>query len=260
MKSILIKKILKSAFILSLALFLVSCAETYLPEKAFKGQSAQKILKGGEKALAKNNYNNAIRNFEALDALYPFSNEAEQGQLNVIYAYYKNDDYTSALAAADRYIHLYPRSPKVPYVYYMKGMINFESGQSWIQKLYNKDLAELDLKHLREAFANFNELIREFPNSIYVKDAHERMIFIRNTLAEYEIKIAKFYFRHKAYVAAVNRASYVVKHFEGSPEVEDALIIMIKSYQKLGATSEVTETKLLLKSNYPHAKIQEFEI
>ncbi|OGT08897.1 MAG: hypothetical protein A2X78_03790 [Gammaproteobacteria bacterium GWE2_37_16] len=214
---------------------------------AFKNSSAKQIFVGGETALAKADYATAIKHFEALDSLYPFGDEAKQAKIDIIYAYYKNDDYAPALAAADRYIHLYPRDAVVPYVYYMKGIVGLESNRTVLQKFYNSNLAELDLSSLRGSFSTFNELVQQFPDSIYAKDAHRRMIYIRNTLAEHELQTANFYFERKAYVAAINRAIYVVKHLNGSPQVTKALQLMQKSYQALGEQKKASDITQLLK-------------
>lgn len=214
---------------------------------AFKNSSAKQILLGGETALAKADYSTAIKHFEALDSLYPFGDEAKQAKIDIIYAYYKNDDYAPALAAADRYIHLYPRDEVVPYAYYMKGLVGLESNRTALQKLFNRNLAELDLSGLRSSFSTFNELVQQYPDSIYAKDAHRCMIYIRNTFAEHELQTANFYFDRKAYVAALNRAIYIVKHLNGSPQVAEALQLMQKSYQALGEQKKANDIAQLLK-------------
>jgi len=248
-------KITKILLLCILVLGLVACASKDLGAEAYKNFSAKQILAQGEKQLAKNNYTQSIKRFEAIDALYPFDPEAQQGEIEAIYAYYKADDYPSALAAADRYIHLYPQGPHTDYAYYMKGLINFERDRTWLQKVYPKNPEQLDLSNLTEAFIDFNDLIRLFPNSVYAKDAQLRMFYIRDLLAKRELTVAQFYFSHKAYVAAANRASNIVKHYEGSPEVKDALIIMVKSYQELGSQKKADDTLRVLKINYPQARI-----
>jgi outer membrane protein assembly factor BamD len=245
-------KILFTCFLLLLA---VACATKDQGASAFKNYTAKQLLTEGELNLKKNNYNDALKRFEALDALYPFDAEAKQGQLDAIYAYYKTDDYASALAASDRYIHLHPDGEHADYAYYMKGVTNFDRDRNWMQKIYSKDPQELDLSNLREAFVDFDDLIRLFPNSIYVKDAQKRMYYIRSLMAEHELAIAKFYFNHKAYVAAANRASEVVAHFEGSSQVPEALKIMIKSYQALGANKQANDTLKVLQVSFPQENI-----
>lgn len=245
----------KILFVIFSALILASCATAPSGSEAFKNFTAKQILANGEKELAKHNYNEAIRCFEAIDALYPFDQEVQQGQLQVIYAYYKADDYASALAAADRYIHMYPDGKHTDYAYYMKGIVNFERDRNWLQKIYTKHSEELDLVNFKEAFADFEMLIKQFPKSFYGKDAEKRMLYIRNLLAKRELDIAKFYFDRKAYIAAANRASYIVKHFESDVHTLDALKIMIKSYRALGADKQADDALRVLHLNFPKEHI-----
>jgi outer membrane protein assembly factor BamD len=243
-----ISKILLACFC---TLTLVACATKVSGPEVYKNYTAKQILAGGEKDLANHNYKEAIKHFEAIDALYPFDPEAQQGQLDVIYAYYKADDYASALAAADRYMRLYPAGKHTDYAYYMKGVVNFEKNRGWLQKIYTKHSEELDLVSLQESFTDFETLIKSFPKSFYAKDAEKRMLHIRDLLAKRELQTANFYFERKAYVAAANRASYIVKHLEGAPQVEDALKIMIKSYRALGADKQENDALRILKLNFP---------
>lgn len=241
-----------------LVIVISSCAPKKPKDEfaAFRGLTDQQILINGEKLLAKGNYDEAVKNFEALDALYPFGKVAEQGQLDVVYAYYKNGDLDSTIAGADRYIHLYPRGKYADYAYYMKGLANFERSDTWMDFLYTKDPSERDLSAMRDAFINFNDLIRLFPDSKYAPDAHKRMLYIRNTVAGHELKAAEFYLKRKVYVAAANRAGYVVQHFQGAPQVKPALKIMIKSYKALGATKQENDAVEVFKLNYPYDKIK----
>lgn len=244
--------LLKLIFICSVFLILAACSNNKDPgASAFQNYTAKQLLVEGEAQLAKNNFQDAIKRFEALDALYPFNEEAKQGEIDIIYAYYKADDYPSTIAAADRYIHLYPDGAHTDYAYYMKGIAHFESDRNWLQRLYSENPEQLDLTSLQQAFINFNDLIKLFPNSIYVKDAQARMYYIRNLMAERELQVAQFYFRHKAYVAAANRASEIVKHYEGTPQVPAALKIMVDSYQALGATKQANDALKVLQTNYP---------
>jgi len=247
-----IKKILFACFcILSIS----ACAVKDYSPNDFKNYTAKQILQKGEQALAKRDYSEATKYFEAIDALYPFDPEAEQGQLNVIYAYYKAEDYASALAASNRYIHLYPEGEHTDYVYYMKGVINFDKDHTLIQKIYPRKPESLDVTNLHDAFGNFDELLKKFPKSIYAKDAEKRMLYVRNLLAEHELHIAKFYFDRKAYIASANRASYIVKHFEGAPQIKDALKIMVKSYRFLNLDKQANDALRILKLNFPKERI-----
>lgn len=237
-----------------LVLVLFGCASDKGFDK-FKNMTAQQILTLGETNLEKHNFSEATKNFEALDALYPFDLATEQGQLDTIYAYYKNDDFDLAAVAANRYIHLYPRGKHTDYAYYMKGLASFERGRTWLQRIYPSGVEQRDLAYVREAFVDFNDLVRIFPESIYAKDARVRMIYARDLLAQHEFNIANFYFERKAYVAAANRASYIVRHFEGAEQVAPSLKIMIKSYQELGAKKQAQDALKVLHTNFPGEKL-----
>lgn len=239
----------------SLLSSIYGCATHDTGAEAFKHLSAKQILASGEQSLAKRNYKDASKYFEAIDALYPFDKEVQQSQLNLIYAYYKDSEIDSATAAVDRYIQLYPQGEHTDYAYYMKGIISYERGRSWFQKLRSEDMEKRDVTNMQKAFVNFNDLIKNFPNSVYVRDAYERMRHIRNQLAQQELNVAQYYFERKAYVAAANRASYIVKHIEGAQQTLEALKIMIRSYRAIGATDQANDTLQIMHLNYPNEKI-----
>ena len=173
-----------------------------------------------------------------------------QGQLDAIYAYYKNGNSAEAEAAAARYIRLYPRGPHVDYAYYMKGLIEFKSGSSILQRAFHQNPAPHDLSAKKEAFNDFAQIVNFYPNSPYAYDAAMRMAYIRNIIAEKSVLIANYYLSRKAYVAAANRAAYVVQHFEGSPEVKPALVTLIKAYEGLGLTEMAAKTERIYTASY----------
>ncbi len=229
----------------------VGCSSAPSSIEAFKNKSAQEIFTQGEAAVASKSYKLAISHYEALDALYPFSKYAENSQLHIIYAYYASGDLPSAIAAADRYIHLYPRSEHVDYAYYMKGTMKMQRDKSWIHTTFPIDPGKRDLTSIREAFQDFSDLIRFFPRSQYASDARKRMGYIRNLLAKHELDVAKFYFKRQAYVAAANRASGVVQHYQGSTQVRPALELMIQSYENMGKPELAEQAKRVLHYNQP---------
>jgi len=225
------------------------------PAVLYKNQSAEQIFRGGEINVAKKRYADAVKQFEALDALYPFSQYDEQAQLNLMYAYYQNDDVASAAATAMRFIRLYPRSDRVDYAYYMKGLADFEQDRGWVQRYFPGDLSQRDPGTTRQAFDDFDQLIKLFPNSPYAPDARQRMIYLRNLFAGYELHIATYYLRRGAYVAAVNRSLYIIQHYDGTPQVQEALGIMVTSYRALGLTAAASQTVQILQLNYPHGPV-----
>lgn len=235
-----------------LLLMVASCTTVPTGSDAFKGTPPNEIYTKGERSLAKKHYKEAVSEFEAFDALYPFDPRAEQAQVDLIFAYYKAKDADSAVAAADRYLRLYPASPKVDYVYYLRGVINMERNLTWIYNVFPCDTAKRDLTALQQAFGDFNHLLHLFPNSIYVGDAHKRMVHIKNVLARRELQTAEFYFMRKAYVAAANRASYIVEHLPGTKQVPEALRIMVKSYRALGEQELANDALEVLRLNYPN--------
>ncbi len=233
--------------------FLAGCAKSSNNLAAFKNMTSAQIFHGSELALAEGKYDRAVNGFEALDAIYPFGPYAQQGQLDIIYAYYKKSDNASALAAADRYIRLYPRGAHVDYAFYMRGLINYQQGFTWLQKALGVDPAPRDLSDKIQAFNSFSELVTLYPNSVYTPDAILRMRYIRNIIARKNVLIADYYYRRGAYVASANRASNVLEHYNGTPEVIPALALMVKSYRKLGLDSLANNSLKILEANYPNA-------
>lgn len=243
----------KCLFLLALLPLLASCATQPTGADAYKGKSAEAIFCKGERSLQKKHFKDAVSEFEAFDALYPFDPRAEQALLDLIYAYYKASDFDSALGAADRYLRLYPMSEKAAYALWIRGVVNMEHNHSWIYNAFPCDPAKRDLAPTQAAFADFQKLIQVYPNSPYAADAQKRMFYIKNLIARRELQIADFYFARNAYVAAANRASYVVEHLCGSSEVPRALVIMVKSYRALGEMEQANEALQVLKLNYPAA-------
>lgn len=236
---------------LACAVALTGCKSTPTGIDAYQNVSPQNLYNTGVGQMNKRNFTTAIKQFEAIDGLYPFSPYAEKALLQSIYAYYRNDDMASSVAAADRYVHLYPRSRRADYAYYMKGVVNMRRDKGAMMNYLNLDPAKRDLAGMRDAFTDFKALISLYPHSQYAADSQKRMIYIRDMLARHELQTAQFYFKRKAYVAAANRASYVVEHFEGAKEVEPALRLMVSSYRHLKKFDLAHDADKILKANYP---------
>jgi outer membrane protein assembly factor BamD len=240
-----------SLFIIILTL-LAGCAEKREnPWKNYEGKTAGEIFYEGEQNLAKKKFAKASLDFAALDALYPFGPYSQQSQMNILYATYMNSDNATGLAAADRYIRLYPQDPHIDYVYYMKGLMSFEQDFTWYQNLFNMDPAPHDLSGKRESFIAFNQVVRIYPDSIYAQDSALHMAFIRNQMARKEMMIADFYYERKAYVAAANRAAGVVQHYSGSPIMPHALEVMALSYKAAGLPDLAENSYRILAASYP---------
>lgn len=184
---------------------------------------------------------------------YPFERVTEAAQLQLIYTYYKSGEYPSAEVAADRFIHAHPTSPYVDYAYYMRGVSNYFQNLGVFEKIFTIDLATRDLTQIKKSFNDFKQVTTLYPNSRYAPAAHQYQIYLRNLLAHHEMDVANYYYNREAYVAAANRANLVVRHFQETPSVPEALVMMVKSYRKLHLTQNADEAMQVLQYNYPNS-------
>jgi outer membrane protein assembly factor BamD len=218
----------------------------------YKNMTAQQIYERGKSAAARKDYPQAIKDFDTLEARYPYGEWTDKGQLALIDAYSKGDDEGSALAAADRFIRVHPRHPNVDYAYYMKGVVNFNENFSLVFRNMPLDRSMRDSTYAQKSFDDFRTLIEKFPNSKYAPDARKRMILMREQLADHELHIAKYYLTQGADLAAANRAGYIVNQFPRTPAAYEALKIMTKTYKDLGMLQEANEAQAVLKDNFPN--------
>ncbi len=222
--------------------------------------SAQKLYTEAKASLTSGDYEQAIKYFRLLEARYPFGRYAQQAQLEVAYAHYKYDEPEAAIAAADRFIQLYPRHPNVAYAYYLKGLANYNRGKGLVERYLPQDPSERDPGAALQSFRDFSELIKRYPDSKYAKDAAQRMVFLRNNLAQHEVHVASYYLRRRAYVAAANRAKYVIENYQRTPAVPEALVIMAKAYKLLGLDQLSNDALRVLRLNFPdHPGIAQVE-
>ena len=196
--------------------------------------SAEELYRAAKRSLSQGDFLTAIDTFETLGARYPFGSYTQQAQLDVAYAYFRQDEYDSAIDAADRFIKLYPQSDNVDYAYYMKGLSHFSRGGSALERLFPRDLSKVNQNWLRSSFAEFDTLIRRFPDSEYVPDALERMAFLKDEMARHELVTARFYYERGAMVAVVNRVNWLLERFDGSVHVPNALALLASAYEALG--------------------------
>lgn len=215
------------------------------------GWTADEFYKAAKTALQDEDYGTAIRYYELLEARYPFGAYAQQALLESIYAYHKYGEPESALIAADRFIQQYPRHEDIDYVYYMKGLVNFSMDQGLFDRFLPLDKTQRDQSVAMNAFQDFAELVRRFPNSRYADDAEQRMLYLRNSAAQYELNVAQFYMVRGAYLAAANRAKNVVEGFQRTPAVPDALVIMVKAYKIMQMDDLAASALQVLQLNYP---------
>lgn len=215
------------------------------------GWSAQKLYSEAQDHLNGRDWGEAIKMLDTLQARYPFGRYGQQAQMELAYAQWKNGDPELALSAADKFIKQYPNHPNVDYLYYLKGVINFNDDLGFLSAVTRQDLTERDPKALRESFDAFRELINRFPESKYAADATARMKYLVTALASHEVHVARYYLRRGAYVASVNRAQNVIREYRQSPSLEEALQIMAKSYDGLGLTALRDDTLRVIQINYP---------
>ncbi len=219
-----------------------------------QGWSAQKLYGEAKDAMSARSWDRAIKYLEKLEARYPYGRFAQQAQLDVAYAYWKFNERASAIAAADRFIKLYPNHANVDYAYYLKGLVNFNENTGIFSVMDNPDMSERDSKGTREAFDAFKELVTRFPESKYSEDAQARMRYLVNSLAQYEVHVARYYMRRGAFVAAANRAQYAVQSYPQAPALEEAVFIMVKAYDSLGMTDLRDAADRVMRKNFPESR------
>ena len=219
----------------------------------FAGWSVDRIYNEGRDQMIAGDYTRAAQALEATIAQYPFSAQATQAQLELPYVYWKDENRMKALASADRFIALNGSHPKLDYMYYLKGIINYNQNTGFLKALVTKDTSGVrDSKAATEAFDAFKTLVTKFPNSRYAPDARKRLIELVDTLARQELSIARYYYNREAYLAAINRAQSVLQNFDGTPAVEPALIIIANSYDALKMPDMRDDTLKVLQTNFPN--------
>src|SRR3954471_10573382 len=216
------------------------------------GWSAQRIYGEAKDAQAGREWPKAIKLLEKLEARYPYGRYAQQAQLEVAYCYFKDGERASGLAAADRFIKLYPNHPNVDYAWYLKGLINFNQLEGALSWLTTPDMSDRDPKATRDAFLAFKEVATRFPDSRYAADSGARMRYLINALANNEVHVARYYMKRTAYVAAANRAQYAIEHYPQAPAVEEAMVILMRAYNELGLTDLRDSAQRVLVKNFPN--------
>ena len=250
-------RFLRILSILSL-LLLSACASMETDETA--SWTVEQFYQTAKEALDDGDYATAIDYYTRLEARYPYGRYAQQAQLETIYAHYKDNEPASAVAAADRFIKLHPRHPSVDYAYYLRGLATYDQGEGALERLFPQDRAQRDPASLRESFNYFKELVTRFPNSRYTPDAIQRMTELRNNLARHELVAADYYLRRGSYLAAVNRAKYVLENYQRSTAVPDALVMMVKAYRLMGLEDLANDALRVLELNHPeHPAIAELK-
>jgi outer membrane protein assembly factor BamD len=237
---------------LLLVVFLAGCGifSGQEPDETI-GWSAQRLYGEAKDHMSSKQWDQAIKMFEKLEARFPYGRFAQQAQLEAAYCHWKAEDRAAALAAADRFIKLYPNHPHVDYAYYLKGLINFNENQGIFGFLAAPDMSDRDPKAAREAFDAFREVVTRFPESKYAADSAVRMRYLVNALASHEVHVARYYMKRTAYIAAANRAQYAIRHYPQAPAVEEAVFILVKAYDALGMNDLRDGADRVMQKNFP---------
>jgi len=238
-----------------LAALLAACGSTLFDhhDDASSSQGAERLYSQAKDDMAAGNYEQAGKALEKVEGRAAGTLLAQQASLDLAYVYYKTGEKAQAISALDRFIKLHPSSPALDYALYLKGLVNFNDNLGILGSLARQDLSERDQQASRDAFQSFKQLVEQFPQSRYAEDAQVRMNYITNSLAAYEVHVARYYYRRGAYVAAANRAQQTVQEFQQSPSTEEALFILARSYDKLGLDRLRDDAQRVLRQNYPQS-------
>ncbi|MCW5664341.1 MAG: outer membrane protein assembly factor BamD [Piscinibacter sp.] len=240
------------ALLLAATVMLAACGSTPPDETA--NWSPEKLYAEAKDELAAGSYDRAAKLLERLEGRAAGTPLAQQAQIERAYVLYKTGEKAQALSVLERFIKLHPSSPGLDYAMYLQGLVNFNDNLGILGSLSRQDLSERDQQAARDAFQSFKQLVDQFPNSVYAQDARQRMNYIVNSLAAYEVHVARYYFRRGAYVAAANRAQQTLLEFQTTPSVEEALYIMVQSYDRLGLSELRDDAARVLQKNFPDSR------
>jgi outer membrane protein assembly factor BamD len=242
-------------FVLGLGLSLALMTVMALPGcSSFRSKpitNADQLYDKAKKDLNNSDFGTAIKTFELLESRFPFSNVTRQAQLDMMYAYYENGDFENVIDQAEQFIRENPTHPRVDYAYYMKGLARFDPDRNFLERWFRVDLSKRPPVDSRTSFQAFQVLVQRFPNSQYAADARQRMVYLRNRLASYEVYVANYYLKRGAYLAALNRSKYAIENYDGAPMIKQALEISRESYAKLGMNDLADKTAAVLAQNFP---------
>jgi outer membrane protein assembly factor BamD len=228
------------------------CASNIDEETA--GWSAQRLYGEAKDAMSNKDWPRAVKYLEKLEARYPYGRFAQQAQLEIAYAHWKDGERASAIAAADRFIKMYPNHASIDYAWYLKGLINFNEQFGMLSNITSPDMSDRDPKAARESFAAFKEVVTRFPDSRYAADSAARMRYLVNALASHEVHVARYYIRRGAYLAAANRAQFAIKHYAQAPSVEEAVFVLVLAYDKLGMKDLRDAADRVMRTNFPDSR------
>jgi len=219
-------------------------------DKNLNKSSPEVLYKKAHQSLNSYDFQTAIKTYESLTARFPFTDQARQARLDLIYAYYRAGEGESATDAAETFIRENPTHPRVDYAWYIKGLVDFERTPNAMEHLFRVDLTQRPPSTARKAFSAFRTVVEQYPKSEYAHDALQRMIYLRNRLASYEVHVARYYYKRGAYVAAAQRAKGCVDNFDGAPAVQEALQLMIQSYDRLNLKPLADQSRQVYEVNF----------
>ena len=231
---------------------LAACGSS--PDRRLDGPDLDKLYAEAKDDLANASYDRAIKTLTRIEARATGTLMGQQALLDLAYAQWRSSERVQALATVDRFIKLHPSSPALDYAYYLRGLINFNDNMGFFGRLASQNLSERDQRASRDAYQAFRQLVEQFPNSKYAPDARVRMDYIVNALADYEVHVARYYQRRGAYLAAANRAQQAVTDYPGAPAAEEALAIMVQSYDRLGLNDLRDAADRVLRKNFPTSR------
>lgn len=240
------------AALMSLALALAGCGSA--PQDESVSWSPEKLYAEAKDEMASGAYDKAAKLLERLEGRAAGTPLAQQAQIERAYVLWRSGEKAQALTVLERFIKLNPSSPGVDYALYLQGVVNFNDNLGILGNLASQDLSERDQQASRDSYQSFKQLVDQYPRSIYAEDAQIRMNYIVNSLAAYEVHVARYYFRRGAYVAAANRAQQAVQEFQYSPSAEEALVIMVQSYDRLGLNELRDDAQRVLAKNFPNSR------
>lgn len=241
---------IRTLLVLTVSFLLIACS-TANKNKPSQQLSEQQYYEDAQKAINSNNYLMAVEHLQQLESRFPFGRYAEQAQLDLIFTYYKNLDYSSALASCGRFIRLHPDHPNVDYAYYMRGLSSYSIDRGLLARFLPTEPSQRDMQPAKTSFLHFNVLVTKYPNSRYAEDARQRMIYLRGLLAENELYVAEYYMKRRAFLAAANRGRYVVENYQSTPSVPRGLAMMVKAYRNLDLNDLADNALKILHKNYP---------
>jgi outer membrane protein assembly factor BamD len=241
-----------SLLLVLVAALLGGCASD--PDDETVGWSAPRLYTEAKDAMGNKDWPRAVRYLEKLEARYPYGRFAQQAQLEIAYAHWKDGERASAIAAVDRFIKMYPNHANVDYAWYLKGLINFNDQYGMFSQLTTPDMSDRDPKSTRESFAAFKEVVARFPDSRYAPDAAARMRYLVNALASHEVHVARYYMKRGAYLAAANRAQYAIQHYAQAPALEEAVFVLVLAYDRLGMDDLRDSADRIMRQNFPDSR------